>query len=267
MFPLNLPSRLAALPLILMVLVLPGCFHNDDDPAPVSVPDANPVGYYIIDEANVSDGNNGMIAINDLQAIVHDSRMMMMSIDNGLLYDGTITDITENSFTADVIVYKDGVNIGTATASGTITEGSSITGQLVGSGFGSGTFSLTYALSNNRDADLSRVENTEFFSWRGEEVTEGFDFEIDGQGNVIHSKTPGSSSLYDTCKMNGTIAPVDNATLYVVDVILSQCNVNDELNGAYKGLAVTKDDRGIDDHLVYMISNTVYAYFGGFYED
>ena len=74
----------------------------------------------------------------------------------GLLYYGTITNISGNDFTADFTVYTDGANPMAATASGTITEGSSISGTLTGSGMGSGTFSLLYANTNDQTAAMVR---------------------------------------------------------------------------------------------------------------
>jgi hypothetical protein len=262
----NLTSRSTAFPLILLVLialVLQGCFHNDDDPAPVVVPDANPAGYYdVTGTASVEGAPN----ITDLQALMNGNRLMMMSDANGLLYDGTITDITENSFTADVVVYKDGESTGTATASGTITEGSSITGTLTGSGFGSGTFSLTYALSNSQAADLARVENAASLSWRGEGLRFESDFNIDDQGILTHVQST-LDGVYDTCRINGTIVPVNNSSLYSVNVTLTQCDLHSELNGVHTGLSATRDDLGVDDRLVFMISNTAFAYFGEFNEN
>ena len=159
---LNFRSHSTSLPMILLVLfALQGCFHSDDDPAPAPVVDANPTGYYSGPNGptSVSDGAGGTIALNDLQAMVNGNRIMMMSAANGLLYDGTITSITENDFTADFKVYTDGENPIPATATGTITQSSSITGTLTGSGVGSGIFSLGYAISNNQAAAISRVEN------------------------------------------------------------------------------------------------------------
>jgi len=83
---------------------------------------------------------------------------MMMSTANKLLYDGTITNISGNDFTAEFIIFTDGENPMTATARGTITEGSKIEGTLIGSGAGSGTFSLLNG-TNNEAEDISNTIN------------------------------------------------------------------------------------------------------------
>jgi len=265
---LNLPKRLAASPLILLVLialVLQGCFHDDDDPAPVPVPDANPVGYY--ENAGTASVNGGALLIDDLQAMVHGNRIMIMSAANGLLYDGTITDISENEFTADFTIYQHGEKPteSTATATGQITEGSSITGTLNGGGFGSGTFSLLYASTNSEVAAISRIENTIFF-WRGMGLATDLDFQIDDQGVVTHRKSP-NEGVYDSCRvLSGSFLPINDSSLYSVNVTFENCEVLD-INGAHTGLAATRDQDGVDDRLVYMISNSAYAVIGDSFAD
>ncbi|MCF6258052.1 MAG: cadherin repeat domain-containing protein, partial [Gammaproteobacteria bacterium] len=120
--------------------------------------DADPVGYYInTGTASVDDGMDGTIDINDLQAMVNGTRIIMLSAAHELLYDGTITSTNGNDFMADFTIYTSGENPVMATASGTITGGSSITGTLAGSGVGSGTFSLIYADTNNQTTALDLV--------------------------------------------------------------------------------------------------------------
>lgn len=154
----NLPPRLSSLSimfLLLFALALQGCGSSESP-----VVDASPAGYYTnIGIASVDDGAGGTISVNDLQGIVNDDGvMMMMSTANKLLYDGTITNISGNDFTAEFIIFTDGENPMTATARGTITEGSKIEGTLIGSGAGSGTFSLLNG-TNNEAEDISNTIN------------------------------------------------------------------------------------------------------------
>ena len=154
----NLPPRLSSLSimfLLLFALALQGCGSSESP-----VVDASPAGYYTnIGIASVDDGAGGTISVNDLQGIVNDDGvMMMMSTANKLLYDGTITNISGNDFTAEFIIFTDGENPMTATARGTITEGSKIEGTLIGSGAGSGTFSLLNG-TNNETEDISNTIN------------------------------------------------------------------------------------------------------------
>ncbi len=155
----SLPTRLTPLLMILLVLfvlTMQGCGGGGGGP----VVDADPAGYYTnTGTASVDNGAGGTTSIDDLQAIVNGNRIMMMSTANELLYDGAITNISGNDFTADFTIYTEGENPLTATASGMITQGSRITGTLTGSGVGSRTFSLLYATTNNEVADISRIKN------------------------------------------------------------------------------------------------------------
>jgi len=107
----------------------------------------------------VSDGADGTIPLDDLQAMVSGNRIMMLSATHKLLYDGTITSINGNSYTANFAIYSDGENPVQATASGTIISGASISGTLSGTGIGNdgsdGTFNLLYANTNDQAAAMA----------------------------------------------------------------------------------------------------------------
>ena len=224
---------------------------------------ADYAGYYNnTGSASVENGMGGTILVNDLQAMVNGdgTRIIMMSAANKLLYDGTISNISGNDFTADFTIYTDGENPVTASASGTITAGSSITGTLTGTGVGSGTFSLLYATTNDQAAAVTRT-------WLGFDGV-GFDqfgFIIDGTGNLAHDRTAGST-LFDTCKMNGTVVPVSGTRLYHVDVALTDCN-DPIVDGDYTGLTTTRDESVTDDRLVFAVSNGTYTLSGEFNPD
>jgi len=268
--PLNLSSRLAAFPLILLVLivlVLPGCFHDDDDPAPVPVPvpDANPVGYY--ENAGTASVNGGALLIDDLQAMVHGNRIMMMSATEELLYEGTITDISGNDFTADFTIYYRGEKPteSTATVTGQITEGSSITGTLNGSGFGSGTFSLLYASTNSEVAAISRIVNGPGKTdWLGAIGFPGFEheFAIDNAGVLLTTRNA-TGRVFDSCDFAGTITPIGGSSLYSVSVSLSGCNSGaaseGSADGDYTGFASSRSQTNPDDRLVFAVSDGRYS--------
>ncbi len=226
------------------------------------IEDANPAGYYInTGAASVDDGMSGTIDINDLQAMVNGNRIMMMSAANKLLYDGIITTLSGNSFTADFTIYTDGIDPVSATASGTITTGSSITGTLIGSGVGSGTFSLLYASTNDQLADIARVENvaganTTWMALIGNAIIEQ-EFIIDNIGVITHVFTT-AVGIFDSCKLDGTITPITNSSLYSVSVMLTDCT-NGAVNGTYTGLATSRTDASEDDILVFAVTNGSYS--------
>jgi len=248
--------------------------------------DADPSGYYdVTGTATVkAEDNSTDLAIRDLQAMVDGGgdRIMMMGTglfngnDARFLYDGTITSRSQDSFTADFTIYTtevvlasstDGQNPITATASGTITEGSSITGALVGSGAGNGTFSLTYAVSNNQAADISRIENGPGNGNWAATIgggSSGQEFIIDNIGVITHV---GSSvdGIFRDCEMDGEIISINESSLYNVTVTLTSCSASLGLpNGDYTGLAASRTEATADDTLVFAVTNGTYSPNGEF---
>jgi len=261
MTPHCLTTRFTYFPLMLLALfalVLQGC---GDGVRVLPPSDADPTGYYTNSgTASVSDGAGGTIDIGDLQAMVQGNRIMMMSVAEKLLYDGTITNISGNDFTADFTIYSRGGDVNgatpmTTTANGTITAGSSITGTLTGSGVGSGPFNLTYALTDNQAADIARIENVVGVNatWGGN-IGGGvsafpYEFILDNVGAITHDAIT-VGGLYSNCEMSGNIAPITDSRLYSVNVVLSECSSSSK-DGTYIGLATSRTDATTDDTLVF----------------
>lgn len=194
---------------------------------------------------------------------------MMMSTTNGLLYDGTITNITQNNFTANFTIYTNGQNPITATASGTITQGSSITGTLTGTGVGNGTFSLTYATTNNQVAAISRIENTTNVAW-GAIVGNSpiaFEFTIDAVGTLTDETNEIGGGLFHICVFDfgvSTIAPVANTNIYQISASILGCENSNVIGANYTGLASTRSQGSTDDTLVFVMTNGTYSFNGDF---
>ncbi len=247
---------------------LSGCFHSDDDDDPAPVPDADPVGYYI----NTGDVQGGSIAVNDLQAMVYEGRIMMMSVEGKLLYDGTITSIRGNSFSADFTIYRRGGDINaappvTATATGIITTGSSITGTLNGSSIGSGIFTLLYDVTaSSTVAVLPRIENVggANTSWEGKTggspASQEFIVDVDG---VLMELDFSGGGVFAGCELDGTLAPISDSSLYSVSVEMTGCH-SSLSDGIYTGLATSRTDATEDDTLVFSVSNGLYGMAGDF---
>ncbi len=252
-------TRFTHLPMLLLALfalALQGC---GDGVRILPQSDADPAGYYINKgTASVDDGAGGAISITDLQAMVNGNRIVMMSTEKGLLYDGTITRINGAAFEADFTIYTNGKNPISATVSGTITTGSSITGTLNGSGAGSGIFTLTYAKSNNQVADLARIKDR---FWDGDgAVGPNYVFSIDAQG-VLTSQLAANFNvpIFDGCEINGTVTPISGTSLYKVAATLINCDVPAVDNTNYTGFAVSRTDSVADDTLVLVLSNGTYS--------
>jgi len=234
------------------------------------IDDAEPTGYYInTGSASVSDGSGGTLDINDFQAIINGDRIMMMSVENELLYDGILT-IIDNDFTASFTIYTGGENPISATASGMITQESTITGTLTGSGVGSGTFSLLYASTNNEVADIARIDNGQLIggfpvTW-GATIGSGiadFEFIIEENGVVVDDVND-VQGLFHLCQIfSGSTSPVAGTNLYVVSATLLGC-ADSAVDMNYTGFATTRNEPGTDETLVFMLTSDDYSFSSDF---
>jgi hypothetical protein len=245
-------------------LALHGCGGSGGGDTPQN---DNPTGYYSNDGTALVKLADDMtdLSITDLQAMVSGNRIIMMSVANNLLYDGTFTSINQSSFNATFTIYSAGINPITATASGTITQGSSITGTLTGAGAGNGTFTVIYALNNSNPAAISRI------------ATEGlgigwFAFNGSMSGNVYTVLNTGALFLEDSaslgtfaeCVMNGTFVPVAGVNVYTISVTVTNCTDN-TINGTnYTGLAATRSTVNPDDRMIFSVSNGSFSLYTEF---
>ena len=101
--------------------------------------------------------------ITDLRGMIYNSRFLFFS-ETGtphVLYDGTITSITKNNYTATVNVYEDGVKTQTDVAvTGNVLTADNISGTIgVEGDVGNhnGTFSLTFNTKYNEGATILRI--------------------------------------------------------------------------------------------------------------
>ena len=265
---LNLPKRLAASPLILLVLitlVLQGCFLDDDDPAPVPepTPNANPAGYYtntgFIDVMQ-ADNTTPRATITDFQGMASGSSLMMLSDLADLAYVGTIA-VTGNDFSGTVDVYEAGVMTqGDVPFSGTITEGTRITGTMRGTNVANGTFQLDYAPAlDNGPVTVSMIVPT--LDW--EPVTNSISYDITAGNDPapipnFTSATTGSSFLTN-CTLLARMEPISEIHVFALSGPMIDCDFGDTMVPAtYSGLASV---RGIapNDRLVVVVSNGVHG--------
>ncbi len=189
-------------------------------------------GYYTGSADVKADNNTTNLNIPDLRAMVNGNRLMLMSLDQQLLYDGTIT-ITGSNYSGSVTLYKSGARISTTpiAVSGTITAGSNIAGTLAGSGAGNGTFDVLYNTSvNAQAASLARVVSTVERSYWGGAFYLPYSFGntnlfkvVDG-GNLEHVDEP-NNGYFSGCRFEGnSILPVVNSSLYQFDITFSSCD-------------------------------------------
>lgn len=258
-----------------VLLGLQACGGGDSGGGDGSTPvvDADPAGYYNSGSATVKnpdfDATEDLV-IDDLQAMVNGNRIMMMSLSNALMYDVTITDITGNDFSGDVDVYKNMDAAASAsgavdaviktTIKGTITEGAQITGTIEGTTAGSGDFTVTFSKDNSIAAELANVINR----WGGAINTvpqlKFFEFEIKDAGVVeVDGLNTPDKGIFSPCRMTGTVAPVENAAFFTLNLNLTQCASINNRNGDYTGLVTTLGKANTNDTLVVMFNNGVVA--------
>ena len=270
---------LSLLLLLATMLLLQGCPWDDDDddkPAPPPPP-ANVNGYYEpAGDITVMDTDDTTpIVISDLQGMLNDDRLMIMSVAEQLIYDGTIT-ITDNTFSGTLGVYKSGHRVKVDNGSGpvpmeipvtgTFVRGLSITATMTGEQYGNGSFTLNYALSNDQLADVERIRTiytpasggdhwgAKIYDTSGR--VGGFFLLNEGAftDNRIAPVTTQNVHLLNGCEYNYDIGeyyfiPVAGSSLYAVDFPLNSCHTI-AVRGVYSGLATSLSRSSTDDVLL-----------------
>lgn len=205
------------------------------------------------------------IIISDMQAMIYNNRLIMLSKAQGFVYDGTMTLNADSTYTADVTVYKDGLKQGTATIAGSVVENSSINGTLTGTQAGNGSFDLVYATSNSTVSDNARIlSTTDNPVWVGKLYGTISDFEY--QFKVISPNTfedfdGASAGAFSGCGFAGTVTPIVNSSLYLINVTeAGRCAGNVIDNRVFTGFAVSRTDSVADDILIYAIMDEASEY-------
>ncbi|PCI11841.1 MAG: hypothetical protein COB71_11030 [Thiotrichales bacterium] len=260
------PLRLMLL--AVFTLALAGCFHSDDDPAPVPVPDANPTGYYTNSGfVDVKAGDNStQRLVQNIQGMVHNGQLMLLGDAEHLTYVGTFT-VTGNDLSGTVTVYEADVMVQKdVPLSGVITEGSKITGTLGGSGVANGTFQLDYA-TDNGPVDMAMVAR--LLSW--EPVAQSPpDIPFLSVSDIavpipnVGTATSGNN-IFEGCNFNGRMEPIAGTHLYTVSVTMDNCNgmgTGVDTIPTYTGLISVRGT----DRLILVLTNGAYDFSGEYKE-
>ncbi len=234
---------------LISVVGLAGCGGgggNDDDEPIVNTVNAQVAGYYT-GSADVKMADNTTdLVISDLRVFVHGSRIMAMGLltdaANFVLYDITITSIKNDKFEATATVYKAAVNIATVDITGTIVEGTSLSGTFDGSGIANGTFTVTYDVDvNAKVAGLGVIGGTRY---RGPINASSIDlrFDIDATGNVISSFPSIDAVKLANCNVvtGSSLTAISDENLYDLVFVLSGCD-DATVDGNYTGFITTYD--------------------------
>ena len=252
------------------VVLLQACGGGGKKAPPVA--DAVPTGYYgtngtTLSTATVFTDTGTPVNITDLQGMIYNGRLIMMSVAQKLSYDGTIT-VSGNSYTGSVTVYQNGAKVSTVPAlvSGTIAQGTSVSGTLAGTGAGSGTFALTYA--NATPVDNSMVVRLNDWLPVNNNLSL-FPIAIASlQANFVSGREAGTGS-FNNCVFSGRIDPIPQTHLYTVNGNMTNmssfpCTTSAVLTPAYSGFASLRQTTTANDTLVLTISNGAYSVNGEF---
>jgi hypothetical protein len=239
---------------------------NTTTPTPSQVTNADPTGYYdITGTASVDDGSGGTLAINQLEAMINNNKLLMMSATSSLLYDISIITIEGNNFSGSAnVYYLSGSSLLTTTASvdGTITQGSSITGTLKGTGVGNGTFSLVY---NNQSATLPLTSTVWQAVIGGSGAGYVIGFSTDNNGVMSNGKAAASGYLQGCTLTSGNMKTVNNTNIFMVTATIEKCG-DAGFNGDYTGMAAFQDSSSTAIDLAISKSDGKHVISGDFYQ-
>ena len=259
----------------LIVIALVGLQACGGDGSPAT--DANPSGYYT-GSASVKKpaDDTADYSISDLQIMIHNNRIMIMSDANAVLYDGTYS-ISGNDLTSTVSIYYQGIKqtgaAGSAVLKATVTEGSQITGTFTGTELGNGTFVSTYdSTLNSSTSNIVNVENdntgggTRAWTANPNEATAGNNFGIDiySSTNIRDQNVP-NALIFRNCIINdggaSSYVPIIGSSLFNVTVFFEDCDNPSDVasinTGNYTGFSQYKP--GTPNKIVFAITNGTYA--------
>ena len=154
-------STFSTLIFIGLVMGMQACGGSKGTPPPAPLPDQDSSGIY--SGTATVDVNTD---ITDLRGIIYNNRFMFFSVTAAphVLYDGTITSIIKDDYTATVDVYENGTKTQTAVAvTGKVLTATSITGTIGTAGTAgnhNGTFTLNYSNEYERAGTTARIEAT-----------------------------------------------------------------------------------------------------------
>ena len=210
-------------------------------------------------------GNTISLHIADLQGMVHGNQFTLVSVANNLAYFATLTSLSGNNYTADVVIYQNNVPIENTTLSGTLVAGISIAGTFATSGtaYGHGTFSLKYSSANTPVIDVSRIVKGWVNNTPGPPYVSLSSFQIDSAG-VLQNTIAAGVGIFTSCNISGNVAPIPSTALYQVSMTLSSCTTL-AMNGSYSGLATSRTQTTTDDRLVVTVTSGTSSMNGEFH--
>lgn len=263
-----------AMALSALLSVMAGCGGGGNN-APPPVVNLDPTGYY---------GNTGTLpalGVTDMQAMIYNNRLIMVSKARGYYYDGPIT-VSGNTITSgpngpgrtDSIVQLSlpGNTTDTATLNATINPADrSISGTVVHTRDSlSNPFTLQYATGRS-DSTVADIVNTApanpawsgtLYNLTADTLTFNLADNLAGSA-AMSTITPlaTTNTNFQNCVFTGTLRPISGTSLYEASVTASSCSTPNRSGGPYTGFAALRTQVNPNDTLVMAISFND----GGFY--
>ena len=270
MFKFSLtPRHLFALVSLSLLVMLQGCFHSKDSapgPDPI-VPDQDASGIYT---GSAELNTSPKVMPDDLKGMVYDNHFYIFSVNQHVLYEGTITGITGNDVTGTVDVYVDGeLQDNDATMTGSVTTESQMSLTINGTLKGSGTLTLTYDGIYKRGATLERILTTvEATWWNGNAYAKTdsivlFEFISMTDAFAFAGGTGPYNCVIEIVTGATFTIPSENANIY-------QFNQYEIYHGGagctyvgtgFNGYAAAVDNGGTDNELWAVLTNGTYSVF------
>jgi len=254
--------------LVLFFLTIQGCGGGSGGGNDRGISNADPTGYYT---------NNGFVnvkaaddttqrLVNDIQGMVANGQLMMLSDSENIAYIGTFT-VSGNDFSGSVTVYEAGAMVQQdVSVTGLITEGSSLIGTLGGSGVANGTFQLNYA-EDNGPVNLVQLERAS--DWRPVVNLNIPSLNLTDTAAVAPADNIGTggtgSNIFEGCSYLGRIDPIAGTHLYTVTVTMDSCNgegTGVDAIPVHTGLASVRGT----DRFILALSNGEYDFSGEYFE-
>ena len=240
-----------------LLAMLQGCGGGDD---PVPTPDQDASGIYT---GSAELNTSPKVMPDDLKGMVYDNHFYIFSVNQHVLYDGTITGITGNDVTGTVDVYVDGeLQDNDATMTGSVTTESQMSLTINGSLKGSGTLTLTYDGIYRREATQARILaefETEWFGDANAKTDEAARFYFEGTYTVA-----GSNHLSGACGYDyGTYSmPSTTANIYAIkDLEVLEGSGCTYIGTNYTGMATVVDNGATDNNVWVAFVNGVNSVF------
>jgi len=246
-----------------LLAMLQGCGGGDD---PVPTPDQDASGIYT---GSAELNTSPKVMPDDLKGMVYDNHFYIFSVNQHVLYDGTITGITGNDVTGTVDVYVNGeLQDNDATMTGSVTTESQMSLTINGTLKGSGSLTLTYDGIYKRGATLARIYSPlEESQWNGNSYAKSNDIVYFRFINIDDALARTGVSPYicdiDLGASNSSFnIPTELANIYKFsNYVVLEKNGCTYVGTDYNGYATVVDNGDTDNELWVALTNGTYSVF------